>query len=191
MKMTQEAVTQEVVELLGTIGQIEGFDHVYVRSMKALFKILGSVTSLDLRHNYIGNAGAEALAEVLQYNTTLTHLDLRDNQISDRGAAALATAIIDNTTLTDLDLWANNIGDDGAVAFADVLGYLANTTLKSLDLSSNLIGVRGADVFANAIRNNTSLTYLGLVNNQFGDIGEAALNKVLDENPNLQSIFTN
>jgi internalin A len=82
---------------------------------------LPGLTSLNLRRNRIGPAGAQALSAL----TGLTTLDLLNNAIGDAGAAALAAL----TGLTTLNLAANGIGDAG-------FGHLLTLTkLKSLDLS--------------------------------------------------------
>lgn len=48
---------------------------------------------LNSNPNYVGDLGAEALAEVLKYNNTLEVLDLGSNRISDKGIIALADGI--------------------------------------------------------------------------------------------------
>jgi hypothetical protein len=71
-------------------------------------------------------------SQLPQTNTTLTSLNLRDNQIGAAGATALATALQTNTTLTALNLWSNEIGAAGATALATALQ--TNKTLTSLHL---------------------------------------------------------
>jgi Leucine-rich repeat (LRR) protein len=96
--------------------------------VEALAERLGQLTqltSLHLRGNQIGDAGAAALAALTQ----LTSLDLGDNQIGDAGAAALAAL----TQLTSLNLGNNKIGDAGAASLA------ALTQLTSLNLEYNQI----------------------------------------------------
>ena len=60
-----------------------------------------TLTSLNVSHNEIGAAGAQALAT----NTTLTSLNVSQNRIGAAGARALAA----NTTLTSLDASWNQI----------------------------------------------------------------------------------
>ncbi|CAK9028094.1 unnamed protein product [Durusdinium trenchii] len=47
-----------------------------------------SITHINLRSNNIGDAGAQALADVLKVNRSITHTDLFDNQIGEVGAEA-------------------------------------------------------------------------------------------------------
>jgi hypothetical protein len=51
-------------------------------------------------------------AFALRANTTLTSLDLRDNDIGDAGAAALGEALRVNKTLTLLELYGTAISDE-------------------------------------------------------------------------------
>jgi Leucine-rich repeat (LRR) protein len=109
---------------------------------------LTQLTSLNLRGNKIGAAGALSLAALNQ----LTFLNLRGNEIGDVGAAALAAL----TQLTSLNLRGNEIGDVGAA------GLAALTQLTSLNLGgdgldeSKSIGDEGAASLAAL----TKLTFL-------------------------------
>ena len=60
------------------------------------------------------------VAEMLRVNTTLTSLDLRINEIGDAGAAALGEALRVNGALTSLSLVGNNISaaDEAALLAA-------------------------------------------------------------------------
>ncbi len=118
-----------------------------------------SLDTLDLDHNQIGDAGAQALAG----SKTLTMLGLGHNQIGDAGAQALA----ENKTPTVLDLGHNQIGDAGAQALAE------SKTLTVLDLGHNQIG----DAGAKALAENKTLTVLDLEHNQISDAGAKALAK--------------
>ncbi|NIF75864.1 hypothetical protein F3J20_00335 [Paraburkholderia sp. Cy-641] len=84
-----------------------------------------NVTHLDLGHNRIGDAGAQALAT----NRTFTRVNLERNAIGNSGAQTLA----ENDTLIALDLSFNNIKDAGAKALVN------STSLVYLDLRHNPI----------------------------------------------------
>ena len=74
-------------------------------------RVNATLTSLNLRLNYIGHDGARQLAESLRVNATLTSHDLSNNRIGDAGARQLAESLRVNATLTNLDLGGNGIAD--------------------------------------------------------------------------------
>ena len=78
------------------------------------------ITTLDVWHNTVGVAGAQALAG----NQTITTLDLGHNNVGDAGAQALAG----NQTITTLDVLHNHIGLAGRQAL------LASRTITALFL---------------------------------------------------------
>jgi len=144
-----------------------GLNEVDIKLLQEALVENTALTSLDVRYNQIGDAGAAALAQ----NTALTSLNMSNNQIGDAGAAALTQ----NTTLTSLIVWSNQIGDAGAAALAQ------NTTLTSLDVSENQIG----DAGATALAQNATLTSLDVSFNQIGAAGATAL----AQNTTLTSLY--
>ncbi len=130
----------------------------------------GTLTSLDLNFNQIGDDGAR----LLKGNRTITNLSLYANGITEKGAMALASSNV----ITHLRLTANQIGDTGAAAFKDnpsiteldladcgigeqgAIDLAGNNTITSLRLDKNIIGDQGAAAF----KDNPSITELDLVN---------------------------
>jgi len=96
-----------LVIVLSPAGQAFGVDQTILDRLHGNDP---SLTTLWLRGNQIGPAGAIALADVLRTNTSLTRLYLDGNQIGDAGAVALAEALRTNTSLTVLQLGGNQIG---------------------------------------------------------------------------------
>ena len=75
--------------------------------VKGLFIYIVKITN-------ISDAGAKALAHVLNHNSTLKRLDMSNNKISDAGTVALAQALYCNSTLMWLELDGNDgIGEEG------------------------------------------------------------------------------
>jgi Leucine-rich repeat (LRR) protein len=151
---------EALAERLGELTQLTSLDLRYNQigdAGAASLAALTQLTSLDLGGNQIGAAGAASLAALTQ----LTCLNLDNNQIGDAGAASLAAL----KQLTSLDLWGNKIGAAGAASLA------ALTQLTSLNLSYNKIGAAGAASLAAL----TQLTCLDLGGNQIGDAGAASL----------------
>jgi Ran GTPase-activating protein (RanGAP) involved in mRNA processing and transport len=139
----------------------------------------------------IGAEGARFLSEALEVNnTTLTKLNLGYNRIGDEGAAALAAVLHVNASLSELDLNKNDIGAAGAAALIAAVPPHARggPGLATLNLSHNAIGAAGASALAEALRENTTITELGLVNCDVGDEGAAALAEALEVNTSLSGL---
>jgi Ran GTPase-activating protein (RanGAP) involved in mRNA processing and transport len=133
----------------------------------------------------VGDAGAAALADALQVNTTLTSLKLYFNKIGSDGAVALAGALKVNKTLTSFAFDLNIIGDAGGAALADALQF--NVALKKLHLEGNGIGDAGMAAIANSLRGNTTLTSL-YVDGDIETEAAAALADTLENNTTLDTL---
>jgi Ran GTPase-activating protein (RanGAP) involved in mRNA processing and transport len=131
------------------------------------------VHTLDLRHNYIGDAGALELAKALPA-TRVQALNLKHNYIGAAGARELAKAL-PGTQVHTLDLGSNRIGAAGAIEFAKALPAVQ---VHTLNLRSNEIGAAGTSEFAKALPY-AQVHILNLNNNQIGDAGVIELAKAL------------
>jgi len=74
------------------------------------------VSTLDLKLNFIGERGGQALGQALRSNRTLMEIDLDRNRIGDQGAFAIGSALQINRTIKRVNLNDNHIGDQGAFA---------------------------------------------------------------------------
>lgn len=145
------------------------------------------VTYLRLGNN-IGDVGAEALARMLEHNTTLKVLDLSGNSsITARGVTFLANALKKNTTLTTLNLSMTNVKHKACSALSSMLGV--NKTLTTLDVSCNNIGNRGVKALLEFIQKcNSGLTTLSIANNIITSAGANDLAETVRDNTTLTSI---
>ncbi|MDA9573948.1 hypothetical protein N9R48_03395, partial [Rickettsiales bacterium] len=141
------------------------------------------VTSINLMDNNIGDQGAEALAQVLEKNSTVTSINLSGNNIGDEGTEALALALKEKSTVTSINLSGNNIGAEGAKALAQVLEK--NSTVTSINLSGNNIGAEGAKALAQVLEENSTVTSIDLSFNNIGPEGAKALADALQVNKTL------
>jgi Ran GTPase-activating protein (RanGAP) involved in mRNA processing and transport len=117
-----------------------------------------TLISLDVAHNSFGPAAAMALATLLRSNPSLTHLNLSWNPLGDAGAAALATSLTRNQRLRSLALRRCGITDQGAVAIAKALPHMS--ALKQLILVKNEITQKGSLALLESLRKNVDLEYL-------------------------------
>ena len=109
----------------------------------------------------VGNVGATALASCLHI---LTSLDLSHSRVSDAGAISLAAVLGDtHTSVYHLGLAHNALTDPSAVALARALAL--NCSLNSLDLSGNAITHVAVPCFGRALASNVTLRILQLDHN--------------------------
>ena len=87
----------------------------------------------------------------------------------------------------ELDLTGNELGPEDGAAIVDALRV--NTTLTWLDLTDNELGPEGGAAIADALRVNTTLTKLFLVNNELGPGGGAAIADALRFNTTLTLLY--
>jgi len=120
-----------------------------------------SLTRLDLSLNYIGVRGAEALAEVVAYNSTLEHLLLRSNSVGDLGATLFASALKTNDTLLELNLGYNGITSVGMKELRTAV--YDTTSLNSLVTSNHTVSIL---FYGYCADNNDDFQYRGCTREQ-------------------------
>ena len=86
-----------------------------------------TLSSVDLHGNRIENGGAEALALALK-DASLANINLDNNWIKDAGAIHLADVLIANPRFTTLSLAGNRYGSPGAQALQKCRGEAAART---------------------------------------------------------------
>ena len=75
-----------------TVLSLELIEWKFTNVLTRALKVNTSLSSLDLKSNYIGYEGANSLAQALRVNTSLSSLDLSRNSIGNEGANSLAQA---------------------------------------------------------------------------------------------------
>jgi hypothetical protein len=162
-----------------------------VEGVRCLAQLLvassGSLHTLDLSSNRIGDGGLDALAFGLLRSgclSSLVHLRLNFCRISCMGVRPLAAAFASAgmPALETLDLNANSIGDDGCIALAGtLLSQPKPSVLRVLSLGApwggNAIGDTGAVALAHALAAGSTpqLRSLAIANNRIGEHGALAL----------------
>jgi Ran GTPase-activating protein (RanGAP) involved in mRNA processing and transport len=156
---------------------------------------LGSIESLHLSGNGLGDDGAKQIAAWLETTEPkhLIKLDLRYNDIGGTGMEALCCQGLLHTNVAYWHMEGNRIGDDGCAALSKGL-LLPNFKLQELFLGANQIGPDGAIHLAAALRNNNNslLSKLYLEGNHIGHTGATAIAEALeslDGTATLKNLF--
>lgn len=131
-----------------------------------------SLQELYLNENYIGNRGAELLAEALQENQCLRVLSLRNCRIGPTGLIALCNSISNNELLERLIITDRPsvlaVGAPSSTSVGESISNMIkqNKSLIELDLSRQYLGEACYDIIK-ALESNASLLTLRLRNNRF------------------------
>ncbi|KAJ3075222.1 hypothetical protein HDU98_008829 [Podochytrium sp. JEL0797] len=138
-----------------------------------------------LKHRGVGPKGAQAIAAVLESNTSIAHLDLSNNFI-EGGGASIGRSLQINRTLLHLDLTNNKLALQGGAEIAEMLAF--NGTLQTLILKGNALGDKEATLLAEGLKQNSSLQVLDLSYNKIGDLGSIAIGAGLVSNDSLKEL---
>lgn len=130
------------------------------RLLGASLLVNATLTSLNLRGNWLGDEGVEAIAVALEGNRTLRRLGLTRNKIGPAGFRSFARALRANRTLTAIDLSENRdtSDDEGAVAVAEAV--LAGGNLRELCFSD--LGRAGTIAATRAFAGSAAMRVLDL-----------------------------
>jgi len=121
---------------------------------------------IDFDYNLLRNIGCIAMATLLQHSVTqLQVLDLGSNEVEDEGIDALVPALKSCRDLKTLRLCDNpSITSRGWQHLASILDD-PNLNLMELILTNNYVDDEAAAEIASSLRNNSTLTNLGLGSN--------------------------
>ena len=151
--------------------------------------VRSGLTSINLGHNEIGDAGARALASALAEGASaLRRLLLHENHIGSSGLSALATAFAPGGAdgLVELRLSFNRIGDAGLCSLARSWAIGGGNHLTQLHAAGNCIGDDGLAALCEMLAEAPRLYSIGLGSaaggNAIGDDGARALGAFLRMN---------
>jgi Leucine-rich repeat (LRR) protein len=170
--------SKEVVNLVNSLVTQPQFSSFQDNKVK--------LTILNIGSNKIGDAGANAISELLK-RSNLTELDISNNKIGYTGAIAIAKAMEKHLSLTKLDISNNYISNFGVEEIAKALQI--NTTLKELIIFGNDIFIDGVQFIAKALTLNSSLTKLDISYNSIDDAGAKEIVKALKKNTTLKELI--
>jgi len=152
----------------------------------------GSVLEvLNLAFNPLGEAGGQALAAMLEKNTTLRVLELGNTDLGIKSLVRLASALAaHNRTLQFLSVESpllNTVMEEGTLHFARALA--ANHTLRALRFGKHALRDAGAETLvAYGLVTNTTLTSLDLRCNSMSEVAGSSLARLLMENGTITSL---
>ena len=162
-----------ITTALGKFSNLQELDLSNIRnksdklaiSIAAVVASNSHFTSLSLMNNNLQSDDVIAIAQALNYISTLRILNLQQNRITDTAANALASVISHNTGLQKLCLGSNLL----KVGVKDIAKALAKiSSLKMLDLNNNILSEEVADDLAAAISANRLLEKVWLGNSNLG-----------------------
>jgi NLR family CARD domain-containing protein 3 len=219
----QLLMQNESLEKLGV--SFNRFTIIGLTFLANALKINKGLTLLDLSGNTINDAGAMALCDALRSNTSLSTQLLFRSGIEDEGSTFLLKALTEcNATLEHLGLMFCNIsrtirsaicafgvankagirllhakgeldlsskGIDDAKARPVAVELAGNTTVTRLGLNQNEIGHQGCVDIADALIKNRALTSIELNDNSVCDAGCSAVAAALLQNTMLSKISLN
>ena len=136
-------------------------NNIHKDGVASITKVLGTVNSLGLSFNPIGDKGLKYLSEALITNSSLVELDVSSCslKISEENGPVVTEMLQRNRTLRKLSLCGNpGISDTGIFFIAE--GLKMNSAFKELAMSN--ITAPGGKALATAILTNTSLPLIEL-----------------------------
>ncbi len=164
-----------------------GDDGTVVLSKAIGSGFLGSLQSLSLVSNEIGDRGLKAFATASAWLPRLCELDLNDNDVGDvgdGGVVALADAIQNGSlgALKKLNLSQNRIADSHVAMHKLFLAIAKLKHLQFITLTHNNIGEKGARAISNAISRCSSVDLaVELDGNDIDDEGVMLLQRTIDD----------
>lgn len=122
----------------------------YARNLSKALLAHITIKHLALRCNNIGVAGADAVAQLIEGNSSLRSIDICGNDIG-KGAVKIGAALA-KSKLYRIDLSNNGIDDAGIISIAEAIN--SGATTASIILDGNMdITQRGVDALYEAMSN--------------------------------------
>ena len=114
------------------------------------------VSLLNLSNNEVGDAGAEAIGDLLVDCTAITQeVDLSANKVGNNGVKHIAGGLAQNTVLKSINLNENEFDEGGATELFRAVAV--NKSLESIDVGANNLGVTGAEALVKMMQINSTL----------------------------------
>ncbi|UJR14293.1 hypothetical protein I4U23_001283 [Adineta vaga] len=146
-------------------------------------------TSLSLSNQQLTDSDISIVINLGIVKKKCIELKLGYNQITSDGIKKLADVLRTNSILERLNLFANNISDQGVYYLTQSL-VSKTSKLQMLFIGQNQITDKGIEYLCDLLRTNTTITHLGLSNNEISDQGVISLATVLTkQNNTLKELY--
>ena len=140
------------------------------KSAAAIGKVLktSNFAYINLCKNSLGNEGTYLLLKEICSSSTIVHLDVSNNDITPDGFENIGKILSYHPSLISIDissyegLHRNRLSSQGAISLGKAIKE--NNILQFLSLSGTCLG-DGIDCLAEGLKNNRSLVYLNISNN--------------------------
>ena len=180
----------------GHFGHISGtYNAEGIKAIASAISVSASLTSINLRANYIGAEGAKHIAEGIAVSASLTRVDLLSNRFDDTTVLMLLDFKKKKTsllTLCGLELGATAVDFSHCLNLYDVKllapEIAVSASLTSINLRGNTVGVKGAKYVSKGIAVSASLTSINLSGNDVGDEGATFIAQGISVSASLRSI---
>ncbi|XP_018596776.1 leucine-rich repeat-containing protein 34 isoform X1 [Scleropages formosus] len=161
--------------------------HCWLLGASFVFKRNGSLRTLRMKGNKIGDKGGMNFADMLQSNSTLEEMDLSDCDLATQSLIAFAVVLSKNKTIRAINvsrplLYSHQ--EETTVYFAQMLQV--NQSLRELHLAKHGMTDSGVERLCETLRDNVALRYLDLRCNRITRDGAKHLAEVLKQNRTLE-----
>ncbi|GAM17391.1 hypothetical protein SAMD00019534_005660, partial [Acytostelium subglobosum LB1] len=148
-----------------------------------------ALTTLEINNNNLEDEGLFELCKLFRHNSSLTRLSMRSNNLTFCGVSHLCHALsFSNVQLRELDLSNNPLSSNAALYLGYLFDHCPNKTLQICRLRFCQIDGNGCQVISQALRSNTSLTYLDLNGNNIKPEGCRELATLISANQTLKTL---
>jgi Ran GTPase-activating protein (RanGAP) involved in mRNA processing and transport len=158
----------DVLKINNTITDIGlGFNFINKEAMNYLGEALienNSIKRIELSNLYRGDEGFEGFFEALKINTSITSLNLSNNFIGKKNMDFLSNIIKNNHSIQTLELSSVNLDNNyEGIELGEFFEALKiNTSITYLNLSNNFIANEKLRILCDGIMNNKTILYLNL-----------------------------
>jgi Ran GTPase-activating protein (RanGAP) involved in mRNA processing and transport len=132
--------------------------------------------------------GAISIGEALKDKKYLEVIVLKRNEIGIHGMRSLKEVLYLSKTIKELNLAGNKIGDEGCIMVCDALMQKQNQSLTYLNLSDNQITCKGAAQVAELIKKCKTLEELYLSTNNIANDGARQIAAALKTRRDFKTI---